>query len=63
MNSPQRELLVKTLSDLGKGDLIAVSIALATEKMDYWVGAFGILGSMNFYAIAHNLLNEDRSRD
>ena len=40
MNNQQRALLVKTLSALGKGGLIDVSIALATEIMDYWVDDF-----------------------
>ena len=56
MNQAQRELLVKTLSDLAKGGLIAIFVALATQKIDPWVGAFGLLGTLNLYFIAHNLL-------
>ena len=63
MNKAQRELLVKTLSDLGKGGLIAVFVAVATEKMDPWAGAFGILGALNSCVIAHNLLSEEGNGD
>ena len=63
MNKAQRELLAKTLSDLAKGGLIAVFVALATEKMDPYIGGFAIVGAVNCYAIAHNLLNEGGNHD
>ena len=46
-----------------KGDLNAVFVALATEKMDAYVGGSAIIGAMNCYAIAHNLLSESGNND
>ena len=63
MNNAQRELLAKTLSDLAKGGLVAVFVALAAEKMDPYVGVFAIVGALNSYGIAYNLLNESGYHD
>ena len=63
MNNAQRQLLAKTLSDVGKGILIAVLVALGTDKMDPWIGTFAVLGAINLYVVAHNLLAEGENRD
>ena len=63
MNKAQCDLLVKTLSDLAKGGLIAIFVALAAERMDPYVGAFAIVGALNSYGIAHSLLNEGDTHD
>ena len=63
MNKLQREFIVKTLADVAKGGLITVFVALATEKMDAYVGGFAIIGAMNCYAIAHNMLSESGNND
>ena len=63
MNTAQRDLLAKTLADIAKGIVIAVFIAIGTNKMDLWWGMVTLVNAPNLYFIAHKLLAGGDQRD